>query len=550
MAYTPLVPDVLRPGLPGNSQIGALLNNIDGAYLDYGPPIFGPVACSLESQSDTDVLVAEIDLPDNEDNVLVYCRIRWRGTTGYTATVTFEIDDGGTIDTDTDTNAATAYSATTLTITPTSTNTPRVARLYLRTSTAGQVAHIAGVLIGYAPASFPTGILESGAGIFDGAWNYANAPIPSEVIERAHNNLRAIARSRPAGLAGGLTRVDAGGVPSSGPVYEVTGTTWTLVDRWLQPGSDEGRRWYRLCMLLSSTGGGPEARMSIGPYVWAVSGDGWHETVVQLSLNEAMRCAIYLRESTGGDAVLNTWQVQRARPPVTYAAVAALYRSPGAAGDYADAAIGDLAFDGSGLGVLAVSMWVKAAVGADAASAFVFEVSDDGTPSLNCYYDGSTDLFAGITNDAGVGGEDNQNEATDGTWHHIFVTSRFDAPSFSDYGVQLWYDGVSLADGAGPATTFATAVALLRLFARWDGSSRLAGDIANVAVFSSLPHYTEIAALAAAGVTHDVRNPSGRWRRRKPEAYYRDADAAGVVANVGKLVAALVFNGDVTSEAL
>lgn len=546
MAYTPLVPDVLRPGLPGDSQLGTLLDNVDGAFVDYGPPIFGPCACSLESQSVTDVLVAEIDLPDNEDNVLVYCRIRWRGTTGYTATVTFEIDDGGTVDTDTDTSTTSSWAGITLAITPTSTNTPRVARLYLRTSTAGQVAQIASVLIGYAPASTPTGILESGFGHFDGTW-VGDFPIPSEVIERAHNNLRAIARSRPAGLAGGITRVDAGGTPASGPVYEVTGTTWTLVERWLQPGSDEGRRWYRLCMLLSGSGSNPEARMSIGPYVWAVAGDGWHEQVVQLSLNEAMRCAIYLRNSGGGDAVLHTWQVQRARPPVTYAAVAALYRSPGAAGDYADAEVGETLFPGGSLGVFAISFWVKAVAATDG---IPFDLSDDGAPGLRLDY-ASGELQVTLTDDtaASVGGALDY-QTTDGDWHHVFITSRDEADSFDSNGTQIWYDGITPDDGLSSLGTFTVAASVLRLFADYAGANRFPGDIANVATFSSLPPHVEIAALAAAGVTHDVRNPSGRWRRRKPEAYYRDADTAGVVANVGKLVAALVFNGDVTSEAL
>lgn len=549
MTYFPADPDAFRPGLPGNATPpSSLLENADSAYIDYGPPIFGPVVCSLGTTFDSDQVVCEIDLPANEDNVPVYCRIRWRGTTGHTATVTFEVDDGGTVDTDTDTNTSSSYTTTSLLVTPTSNNYPRVARLWLRTSTLGQVAQIISVVIGYAPPSTPTDMTAAGVGLFLGAWGGADDPIPREVIGRAHNNLRGIARDRPAGLAGGITRAVWGAAtPSAGPVYEVSGNTWTQVERWLQPGSDEGRRYYRLCMLLS--GDDPEARMTIGSYVWAISGTGWHEAVVQISLNEGMRCAIYMRSSSAGDVVMNTWQVQRAAPPVTYPVVAALYRSPGAAGDYADAAIGDLAFDGSGLGVLAVSCWVKAAVGADSPGFIAWAISDDGSPGFALRFDGG-EVTVPLTDDAGATADEIQGEATDGAWHHVFACTRAGFPDFAD-GVQYWYDGDCLADGVGPpAGPFATAVSLFRLFAGHDDADRLAGDLANVACFTSLPASVEISALYAAGVAHDARNPSGRWRRRKPAAYYRDADVAGVVASVGRLATALTFNGDITSEAL
>lgn len=553
MTYFPADPDVFRPGLPGNATPSSqLLENVDTAYVEYGPPIFGPVVCSLGTTFDSDQVVCEIDLPANEDNVPVYCRIRWRGTTGHTATVTFEVDDGGTVDTDTDTNTSSSYTTTSLLVTPTSNNYPRVARLWLRTSTLGQIAQIISVVVGYAPPSYPTDVTAVGVGIFGGAWASGNYPIPREVIGRAHNNLRGIARDRPAGLAGGITRVVWGAAtPSAGPVYEVSGDTWTQVERWLQPGSDEGRRYYRLCMLLS--GDDPEARMTIGSYVWAISGTGWHETVVQISLNEGMRCAIYMRSSSAGDVVMNTWQVQRAAPPVTYDDVAVCYRSPGGAGDYADAdGVGELLCDGSGLRIFAISMWAKAAVGADATSIVPFEVSDDGAPGLRCAYT-SGELEVTLTDDsAAASGGEIVIQSTNAAYHHLFITSRAEAPAFDSEGTQLWYDGVSVIDGSPLVGVFATAIAKLRLFARHNGSLPFPGDIANVAVFDALPPSVEITALASAGVTHNARNPAGRWRRRRPAVYFCDGDPAGSgpIASVGRLAAALSFSGDITIEAL
>lgn len=559
MSYSPGA-DVFRPGLQGNNgQIANLMANVDQIYADYGPPIFGPVACSLLVMATTDVKVAEIDLPANVDNVPIYCRIRWRGTTGVTATVTFEIDDGGTVDTDTDTNTSSSYSTSTLLITPTSENNPRVARLYLRAGLAG-AAQIVNVVFGYAPAAPAAGVLPSSVARLEEAWADDNAEIPTEVIERSHNNIRAVAIDRPAGLAGGLNRYDGGGTPAPGPVYNLPKagstlptSTWQQVERWLQPGSDVGLRFYRLSLLLE--GDGVEARMVVGPHTWSVAGDGWHSTVVAIALSEGMRCAIYLRSSTAADVAMSTWQAQRAAPPVEYPPVAFLYRSPGAVGDYAEASTDEVAarlFPGTGLGVLAVSLWVRAAVGADVSVAFVLDISDDGSPGFYIHYDGSTNIIAGLTNDANLGSEDLQNEATDGTWHHIFATSRCAAPDFDTNGVQLWYDGVPFADGASRAGAFATAVSLLRLFARRDGSYRLAGDIANVAFFTALPQDIEIPALTAAGVTHDPRNASGRWRPRKPRVHWRESDLnTGLVPDSGTSgTCTLGFAGNLSTQAL
>lgn len=311
MTYLPVTPGSLVAELLGSStRWGRVLDNADAAYIDYDPPIFGPVTCSLEVTAAVDTLIGEVYLPANQDATPVACLIRWRGKAGYTATATWTVTDGVGSDSTTATTTASTYGTSQLVVTPTSSSGPRKGRLYLRQSTAGQLAQVVQALVKYKPAAtFPAGLKASGAARFDGAWPVAGYPIPREVVQRAHNNIAATARSRPAGLAGGWNRVTSGGTPASGPIYSVTGTTWTLVERWLQPRSDDARRPYLLAVKLGGTN--PEARMVVGPYVLAATGTGWTVAEAELTLAEALRCAIYLRSSSGGTATLETWQIMR-----------------------------------------------------------------------------------------------------------------------------------------------------------------------------------------------------------------------------------------------
>lgn len=237
--------------------------------------------------------------------------------------------------------------------------------------------------------------------------------------------------------------------------------------------------------------------------------------------------------------------------------VTAYYSSPGAAGDYAEATGFDVLFTGSGVTAGAVAFWVRAAVGADASTVTLFEASDDGSPSLRATYGGS-ELAAQITDDTNtLIAEDILNGNTDGEWHHILVAPRADPTLVGDDivptadGVIIYIDGTNPTDGNVDSGTYATATSVLRLFARHDGSDRLAGDIANFAVFSSCPDITELPDLVAAGVRHDVRNPTGEWAGYHPVVYYRTAASGGVVANSGTDTgtSGLTLYGNVTSEA-
>lgn len=73
-------------------------------------------------------------------------------------------------------------------------------------------------------------------------------------------------------------------------------------------------------------------------------------------------------------------------------------------------------------------------------------------------------------------------------------------------------------------------------------------NVCGIAIFSRALSGAEIAAVHAAGVTADIRSVVDATGLA---VYWRDADTAGVVANVGSGGACgLVFNGAVTSETL
>lgn len=243
--------------------------------------------------------------------------------------------------------------------------------------------------------------------------------------------------------------------------------------------------------------------------------------------------------------------------PEVASSITAFYSSPGDSGDYAEVTGFDAMFTGSGVAAVALSFWVRAAVGADADGVLTMcEVGDDGSPALRATYSGN-ELAAQITDDTGtLIAEHILDGNTDGAWHHIMVVPRADPTLVGEAvvptagGVSIYVDGET-TDGNADSGTYATATSLLRLFARHDGSDRFPGDIANVAVFASIPDITQLPALHAAGVQHDVRHPHGQWAGYQPIAYYRTADYGGVVPNSGTDtgIGGLMFFGNITSKA-
>lgn len=312
MAYSPIPVQALVPGYPGNGVYwGALLSNVDDAYTAFGPQIIGGCV-KWAMDSTTQALMGEWLIPRDADNARLAVDLWWRGTTGHTATATFEVSDGFDSDYDAITNTSSSWSHATITVTPVSTSGhPRWGRVYLESSSAGQVAAIAAMACYYSPASYPDGLLASGAAKV-AAWSTADRAVPSRVVARAANNIRAIARDRSCGIAGGMHRTGTVTPAPAGPDYEVTGSAWQLVERFVTPYHDPGRRLYRLGVKAAGTA--PEWRFVVGGHLWEGSGTGWSYDQPELALPEGATGSLYLRSTSGGICHIDTWQLLREVP--------------------------------------------------------------------------------------------------------------------------------------------------------------------------------------------------------------------------------------------
>ena len=206
--------------------------------------------------------------------------------------------------------------------------------------------------------------------------------------------------------------------------------------------------------------------------------------------------------------------------------VVAVYESPGGGGDYASA----------GSSVAARTMlpgttpettivfWAQAT-----GDGYLFEASDDGTPSLRGrVVDSATGWRTQAYDDTGGNAELDIYPASLATWGHLAFV-------FDGAELKLYVDG-TYNEGSSAGATWATATSALTLFADRSQANNVAGALANVAIFARALTADEVAALAAAGRKHDLRKPLGAgttWAGETPAVYWRDTDTAGAVASVG-----------------
>lgn len=309
MTYSPLDPGTLVPGLMGNRHVTQLMASLDAAYELYQVPLLN-TRCSLSTSSASAELVADFAIPGNLDNRDIQLVVLWRGTTGQTAELKFVVDDGSNTDEDTITSTTTSYGTGTLTLPLVNTTGPlRYGQIYLNV-TGGQVVHVAHVLCLIPKlTTFPDGPRPSGAAKLDG-WDLSatGGAWPSEVVQRMTGNIRAAARDLRACLVSGLHKF--GAVAGSGlPSYEVSGTEFGLVERFLWPGGDPDRRKYRVALKLA--GDEPRVRLQLGPYDVTASALGWNHELPTFFAPQGSQAFVWVRSNNGGTARLETFQIFR-----------------------------------------------------------------------------------------------------------------------------------------------------------------------------------------------------------------------------------------------
>lgn len=310
MAYVKQEPTVWVPGLAGSANaVGNLLVNATEIGAIYAPPILIDPRFYAETTSPSDILIARFAWPRNADLSDIVVQVRCKTTSG-TLTATAELRDGTNADTQTTTTTSSSYTWKTLVLSPstvTPSTHPKHVYLYLRT-TAG-TASISGIVARFAP-SYPPGSGVRASGFCETNWWDRDAtvdPLPSAVMEQVLRNPRAIARDRPAGLFGVVQDQ-----PHAFSRYMTSSLHPKVVERFILPFSDPGRRLYRVSAMTSAPGGGSAyVELQIGGYTWDVAPGAWMHEVVELSIPPMTRCTARLHSSNGSMVYLDSLQILR-----------------------------------------------------------------------------------------------------------------------------------------------------------------------------------------------------------------------------------------------
>lgn len=248
-------------------------------------------------------------------------------------------------------------------------------------------------------------------------------------------------------------------------------------------------------------------------------------------------------------ACATTWR--RPTPPAP-SPIVDYYVSPGGAGDYAEASTALAAatiFPGAGVPAeFTLAFWVKRAV-TDTFDEFLFEAKT-GTPNEALFVylsDPNNDnyfqgFFAG--GDSGSASIYAAYPDISGWAHVVFTVSvSGDGATLSCRinGVEIGADTQTIAlDAVG--SSFA-------LLSTATGAAPLDASIRNIHIFDRALTSGEIAALYAAGPTHNIRAATGAWTGGTAVVSWDTPAVAGVVVNSGTGGACnLVLNGAVTSE--
>lgn len=234
-------------------------------------------------------------------------------------------------------------------------------------------------------------------------------------------------------------------------------------------------------------------------------------------------------------ACATTWR--RPSPPAP-SPIVDYYVSPGGAGDYAEATTGvavDALFPSGAAGPATLAFWAR-----DTGEIIATVYRDDGAMMARLTRDGGTNAY--LTDDADGPAACVAIDEPGASWTHIaYVLTGTQINCFANGAA---FDGPV----AYPGGTYARAALVSFLSIATDtGSSQ--GDLRNIHVFTRALSGAEIAALYAAGPTHNIRTASGAWAGETALVSWDTPAVDGVVPNTGSGGACgLTLEGAVTSE--
>ena len=317
MAYLPIEPVDLGAGMAGNAtEWSTLIDNHAFVYSATSPPIATAQTDIQVASAAGVVTVAEIIVPQNEDNEAIRVLLRWSaGGGGGTATCECDLSDDSYTTNDTASTTTTSATETDgLVSIPLSSpntagsSTPRTLRVKLSIDTG--TATITAICVHYAAATAATGTLASGFQGHHSGWYTSGQPVPSEVCSRLMDAPALVASDRPVGLVTVIDDIEAGG---SRARHSTSSTA--LVSPFFAP-ADWGWRKYRIAVRISRDGtvSAHSATVFLGPYEFTTTATGltqWTQ-LMDGKLMQDYQGIVGLAVTGGtGNVYLNTLQIMR-----------------------------------------------------------------------------------------------------------------------------------------------------------------------------------------------------------------------------------------------
>ncbi len=306
MAYAPLEPDVLVPGILGTTEYWQdICDNLDEVYAEYGP-IWAMGFPEIQSAAGSWTAVAHWVMPANDDNEDVALKLRWYVSGGATARARMTV--GATTSSTISTTSATVTDGT-CTLTPSGSGTTRSCYLEVQIQSGAGTCFVDSLSFYGTPSSPSGGVLSSGYARTAAQWYATDEPIASERVERLLNGPRLIAIDRPAGV---LTIMGDASAATGRARMETSASDYVTVGRGMLAWPDTSTRTYRFAVRLADDAGGtPAAMIRVGPYELEVSGSGWQQTTQDLD-GTIKPVEVLLKKSAGsGNVFVHTVQILR-----------------------------------------------------------------------------------------------------------------------------------------------------------------------------------------------------------------------------------------------
>lgn len=252
MAYAPNEPGAVVPGTFGDAAAwDAIISNDAELYATHKAGYAATAqTLTVTGASLTDIAIFAI--PANYDQMQIRVTFLYSVEAGATAgVVKLSVTDGSATDSATTTGlSGDGGSTVTVTLSASSaSSTPRYGILSSNAS-AGKYIAIVSFTAGLVPAAAAAGALRSGYASVGSTWNAANAPIPTQVVQRLSDNPFIIAKDRPSAVYSFIDQLQDA---RYGVVGLINATEYQMVLRPFIPKLAHIEKTYRVWVYVERT---------------------------------------------------------------------------------------------------------------------------------------------------------------------------------------------------------------------------------------------------------------------------------------------------------